>query len=127
MKRTDDHRIARGTSTRDGHESDRDRVVAIDRVHDRQRPGSASRLPDLCSEDDHCSEPERTRLTAISCEGCGRDFLPIRSWQRCCSDKCRATASRRRDTDRLRNFLERFERLLDRVEHLLSDDPGRPE
>ncbi len=38
----------------------------------------------------------RARLTAISCDFCGREFTPTRGWQRCCSGRCRAAWSRER-------------------------------
>ena len=43
--------------------------------------------------------------------------MSSRRWQRCCSDRCRAAGSRRRETARLRALLER----------VLPDDPGRAE
>ena len=32
----------------------------------------------------------RARLEPVSCEGCGIIFTPSRSWQLCCSSRCRA-------------------------------------
>ncbi len=59
----------------------------------------------------------RARLEPVSCEGCGIIFTPSRSWQLCCSSRCRAALSRQRHTERLSELLER----------LWPDDPGRPE
>ena len=62
-------------------------------------------------------ESARARLEPVSCEGCGTIFTPSRSWQLCCSSRCRAALSRQRHTARLSELLER----------LWPDDPGRPE
>lgn len=71
-------------------------------------PGQPPNVPEKA----HLRDPE-----AIPCLGCGQVFTPRRVEQRHCSGRCRATASRRRDSDRLTDLLER----------LRPDDPGRPE
>ena len=73
--------------------------------------------PQVRLSDQTAGEGARARLEAIPCEGCGDVFTPARVEQRHCSGRCRAAASRRRDTDRLTELLER----------LRPDDPGRPE
>ena len=70
-------------------------------------PGQPTNAP----ENAHVRGPDR------SCEGCGRVFTPRRLGQRHCSGRCRATASRQREVDRLTALLQR----------LRPDDPGRPE
>lgn len=62
-------------------------------------------------------EPERARLRPRVCKGCAAIFTPSRSWHSCCSDRCRALASRKQRADRRSEVLERFR----------PDDPARPE
>ena len=59
----------------------------------------------------------RARWTPIFCAFCGREFTPTRTWQQCCSGKCRAALSREREADRRIELVARF----------LPDDPRRPE
>jgi uncharacterized OB-fold protein len=73
--------------------------------------------PQVAPTEEVAGERARTRLGSIPCQGCGRAFTPQRPWQRHCSARCRAAASRRREIDRLTDLLER----------LRPDDPGRPE
>ncbi len=75
-------------------------------------PSSNPGQPTNVREKAHVRGPE-----ALPCLGCGRLFTPRRVGQRHCSARCRATASRQREADRLTDLLER----------LRPDDAGRPE
>ena len=64
--------------------------------------------PQVVPSQDGAGESARALVTPVSCEGCGTVFAPSRPLQRCCSARCRATAARQRDTDRLSALLEQL-------------------
>ena len=76
------------------------------------------------------AETAHAPLEGLPCPGCGQHFTPRRAQQRCCSDRCRATASRVRAAASRQAEIEELRaenaRLRDLLERLRPNDPGRP-
>jgi uncharacterized OB-fold protein len=65
---------------------------------------------------------DKKKLSTLACRGCGKNFLPLRSWQRYCSTKCRSsvynTAVKQEIDSALRGLIEENKALRARIQEL---------